>query len=135
MKELTIDATVENIARVTAFVDEQLEALNCPMKAQMQIDIAIDELFGNIAHYAYRSDVGSAIVRVEVMQDPLAVIITFIDNGVQYDPLAKEDPDITLSAEEREIGGLGIYMVKKSMDEIAYEYKDGQNILTIKKQI
>ena len=135
MKELTIDATVENIAQVTAFVDEQLEELNCPMKAQMQIDVAIDELFGNIAHYAYNPDVGSAIVRVEVKQDPLSVIITFIDNGVQYDPLAKEDPDITLSAEEREIGGLGIYMVKKSMDEIAYEYKDGQNILTIKKQI
>lgn len=135
MKELTIDATVENIAQVTAFVDEQLEELNCPMKAQMQIDVAIDELFGNIAHYAYHPDVGPATVRVEVTQDPLAVIITFIDNGIQYDPLAKEDPDITLSAEEREIGGLGIYMVKKSMDEIAYEYKDGQNIVTIKKNL
>lgn len=135
MKEMTIDATVENIVQVTAFVDEQLEELNCPIKAQMQIDVAIDELFGNIAHYAYHPDVGPATVRVEVTQDPLAVIITFIDNGVQYDPLAKEDPDITLSAEEREIGGLGIYMVKKSMDEIAYEYKDGQNILTIKKHI
>lgn len=135
MKELTIDATVENITQVTAFVDEQLEELNCPMKTQMQIDVAIDELFGNIAHYAYHPDVGAATVRVEVTHDPLAVIITFIDNGVQYDPLAKEDPDIMLSAEEREIGGLGIYMVKKSMDEIAYEYKGGQNILTIKKRI
>lgn len=135
MKALMIDATVENITQVTAFVDEQLEELNCPMKAQMQIDVAIDELFGNIARYAYHPDVGTATVRVEVTQEPLAVIITFIDNGVPYDPLAKEDPDITLSAEEREIGGLGIYMVKKSMDEVAYEYKDGQNILTIKKQI
>lgn len=135
MKELTIDATVENITQITAFVDEQLEELNCPMKAQMQIDVAIDELFGNIARYAYHPDVGTATVRVEVTQDPLTVIITFIDNGVPYDPLAKEDPDITLSAEEREIGGLGIYMVKKSMDNVAYEYKDGQNILTIKKQI
>lgn len=135
MKELTIDATVENITQVTDFVDEQLEELNCPMKAQMQINVAIDELFGNIAHYAYNPEVGAATVRVEVTQDPLAVTITFIDNGVQYDPLAKEDPDITLSAEEREIGGLGIYMVKKSMDEIAYEYKDGQNILTIKKHL
>ena len=135
MKELTIDATVENITTVTDFVNEQLEELNCPMKTQMQIDVAIDELFGNIAHYAYRPDIGTATVRVEVTQAPIAVIITFIDNGVQYDPLAKTDPDITLSAEEREIGGLGIYMVKKSMDEIAYEYKDGQNILTVKKQI
>jgi anti-sigma regulatory factor (Ser/Thr protein kinase) len=135
MKELTVAATVENIETVTDFVNEQLEALDCPMKAQMQIDIAIDELFGNIAHYAYNPEVGSATVRVEVIEDPLAVTITFIDNGVPYDPLAKADPDTTLSAEERDIGGLGIYMVKKSMDDIIYEYKDGQNILKIKKYL
>jgi anti-sigma regulatory factor (Ser/Thr protein kinase) len=135
MKELTIAAKVENIEVVTNFVNEQLEALDCPMKAQMQIDIAIDELFGNIAHYAYNPKIGQATVRVEVTQDPLAAVITFIDNGVPYDPLAKADPDTTLSAEEREIGGLGIYMVKKCMDEITYDYKDGQNILKIKKRI
>ena len=135
MKELTITATVENIETVTDFVNEQLEALDCPMKAQMQIDIAIDELFGNIAHYAYNPDVGDATVRVEVTEEPLAVVITFIDKGVPYDPLAKADPNITLSAEEREIGGLGIFMVKKTMDDITYEYKDGQNILMIKKRL
>ena len=101
----------------------------------MQIDIAIDELFGNIVHYAYNPEVGPVTVRVEVTEDPLAVSITFIDNGVPYDPLAKTDPDVTLSAEEREIGGLGIFMVKKSMDEISYEYRSGQNILTIKKNM
>jgi anti-sigma regulatory factor (Ser/Thr protein kinase) len=135
MKELTIAATVENIEVVTDFVDQQLEELACPMKAQMQINIAIDELFSNIAHYSYNPEVGQATVRVEVVENPLAVTITFIDNGIPYDPLAKEDPDLTLSAEERQIGGLGIYMVKKSMDEITYEYKDGQNILSIKKCI
>ena len=135
MQELTIAAKIENIEVVTNFVNEQLEALDCSMKAQMQIDIAIDELFGNIAHYAYNPEIGQATVRVEVIEDPLAVTITFIDNGVPYDPLAKADPDTTLSAEERELGGLGIYMVKKSMDDITYEYKDGQNILTIKKKI
>ena len=135
MKELMVEAKTTNIKAVTDFVNEQLEALDCPMKAQMQIDIAIDELFGNIAHYAYNPEIGKATVRVEVIEDPLAVTITFIDNGVPYDPLAKADPDTTLSAEEREIGGLGIYMVKKSMDEITYEYKDGQNILTIKKNL
>ena len=135
MKELTIAATVENIETVTAFVDEQLEALDCPMKAQMQIDIAIDELFGNIAHYAYNPDVGEATVRVEVIEDPLSVVITFIDGGVPYDPLAAADPDTTLSAEERTIGGLGIFMVKKSMDDISYEYRNGQNILTIRKKL
>ena len=135
MKELTVEAKTTNIEAVTDFVNEQLEALDCPMKAQMQIDIAIDELFSNIAHYAYNPEIGKATVRVEVIEDPLAVVITFIDNGVPYDPLAKADPDTTLSAEEREIGGLGIYMVKKSMDDITYEYKDGQNILAIKKNL
>jgi len=135
MKELTIAATVENIESVTDFVNEQLEALDCPMKAQMQIDIAIDEIFSNIAHYAYNPEIGQATVRAEVLEDPLSVMITFIDNGVPYDPLAKADPDTTLSAEERDIGGLGIYMVKKSMDEIVYEYKNGHNILKIKKNL
>lgn len=135
MKELTIDAAVENIAEVTAFVDSELEALDCPVKVQMQIDIAIDELFGNIAHYACHPEVGPATVRVEVLENPLSVVITFIDNGVPYDPLKTKEPDITLSVEERMIGGLGIYMVKKTMDDIAYEYREGQNILRIKKSI
>ena len=135
MRELTVDAIIENIEKVTDFVNEELEKLDCPMKAQIQIDVAIDELFGNIAHYAYNPNVGTATIRMEVVQDPMAVVLTFIDHGIPYDPLAKEDPDIKLSAEERKIGGLGIYMVKKSMDEITYEYKDGQNILRIKKNI
>ena len=135
MRELAIDATIENIPVVTEFVEERLAELDCPIKAQMEICIAIDELFGNIAKYAYNPEVGAATVRVEVLENPMMVSITFIDNGKQYDPLLREDPDITLSAEEREIGGLGIYMVKQSMDAISYEYKDGQNILTIKKKI
>ena len=126
---------VENIEKVTAFVNEQLEQLNCPLKAQMQIDIAIDELFSNIARYAYNPKTGSATVHVDVLQDPLSVVVTFIDNGKAYDPLAREDPDVALTAQEREIGGLGVYMVKKCMDEISYEYKDGRNILRIKKKI
>lgn len=135
MNELTLEATIENLDAVTDFVNGQLEIYDCPMKAQMQIDVAIDELFSNIAYYAYNPDVGPATVRVEVAENPLSVIITFIDNGMPYDPLSKEDPDITLSAEERGIGGLGIFMVKKTMDDITYEYKDGQNILKIKKNI
>ncbi len=135
MEELTIDAAVDNIPIVTDFVNEQLEKLNCPMKSQIQVNIAIDELFGNIAHYAYNPETGTATVRVGVIRNPLSVVITFIDNGVPYDPLAKEDPDITQSAEERQTGGLGVYMVKKSMDSISYEYKEGQNILKIIKNI
>ena len=133
--ELTMEATLENIPAVTAFVDQRLEELDCPMKAQMQIDVAIDELFGNIARYAYDPDTGPATVRVDVDQDPLAVRVTFIDQGKPYDPLAKADPDVTLSAEDRPIGGLGIFMVKKTMDDVRYEYKDGQNILTVEKRL
>lgn len=135
MKELTVDAVVDSIPVITEFVDGQLEQFGCPMKAQAQIDIAIDELFSNIVHYAYHPEVGPATVRVEVVEEPLSVVITFIDQGVPYDPLSKADPDVTLPVEEREIGGLGIYIVKKNMNEITYEYKDGQNILKIRKEL
>ena len=135
MKEMTIAAAIENIPAVTAFVDEQLEAMDCPVKAQMQIDIAIDELFSNIARYAYHPEVGEATVRVEDSPEPLAVIVTFIDQGVPYDPLAAAEPDTSLPAEERTLGGLGIYMVKKTMDEITYRYENGRNILAIRKNL
>ena len=134
MKELTLPAAVENIEKAVAFVNDQLESAGCPPKTMIQIDVAIDELFGNIAHYAYGKDTGDATVRVEVTEEP-AVIITFIDNGIPYNPLKKPDPDVTKDLEEREIGGLGIFMVKKSMDYITYEYKEGQNILRIKKNM
>ncbi|MBQ9511168.1 MAG: SpoIIE family protein phosphatase [Clostridia bacterium] len=134
-KEITLDATVENITTVTEFIDAELEAIDCPMKAQMQIDVAIDELFGNIAQYAYAPGTGKATVRFETGREQKNVTITFIDEGKQYDPLAKEDPDTTLSAEERKIGGLGVFLVKKTMDDVKYRYKDGKNILKIKKII
>lgn len=135
MKELTVNAAVENIEVVTDFVNEELEKLDCPVKARRQIDVAIDELFGNIARYAYSPDVGKATVRFSVEEKPLEVTITFIDNGIPFNPLEKSNPDTSLSAEERPIGGLGIFLVKKSMDLVEYEYKNGQNILKIKKNI
>lgn len=135
MSELNIEAKTENLDKVLAFVDQHLEERGCAVQVQMQIDVAVEELFVNIAQYAYAPGIGVATIRVELQEDPLVVVITFIDNGIPYNPLAKEDPDITLSAEERQIGGLGIYMVKKSMDDMSYEYKDGQNILRIKKQL
>ena len=125
MRELTLDALVENLDRVLAFVDGELEAMECPMRAQLQIEVAVEELFVNIAHYAYETT-GSATIRVETQEQPRGVDITFIDSGTPYDPLAREDPDVTLSAEERQIGGLGIFMVKQSMD-------DGKNVLRIRK--
>ena len=135
MKELTLQAITANIPQVTAFIDEQLEAADCPMKAQMQIDVAIDELFGNIAHYAYAPDTGNATVRFELDEALRMATITFLDSGVPFDPLAKMDPDVSSPAHERQIGGLGIFLVKKTMDAISYRYENGQNILSIQKKI
>ena len=135
MKEITLKAVIESIPQATSFVDEQLEAIECPMKAQMQLDVAIDELFCNIASYAYGAVEGKATVRFDY--DPAArrVILSFIDEGVPFNPLESDEPDVSLSAEERAIGGLGIFLVKKTMDSIKYRYENGQNILTIEKQI
>ena len=133
MKELIIDALTENLDAVIAFVTEQLEAADCSMKAQMQIEVAVEELFVNIAHYAYAPGIGTATIQTEITADTAE--ITFIDSGVQYDPLAKPDPDVSLPASERQVGGLGIFMVKKSMDDMRYEYRDGKNILTIVKKL
>ena len=133
--ELELEAAAENLPEVQAFVDEHLERADCPPKAQMQIAIAVEEIFINIASYAYAPDKGKAIVRVEVSEDPVTVTITFVDHGMPYDPLAKEDPDISLPAEKRDAGGLGIFMTKKIMDNVVYEYVDGQNILTLKKNL
>lgn len=134
VKEITVEAQEKNVEIVTKFVNEQLEKTDCSKSTLNQIDVAIDELFGNIARYAYENG-GPATVAVEVIEEPLSVEITFIDNGVPYDPLKNTDPDVSLSAEERNIGGLGIFLVKKTMDDISYEYKNGKNILKIKKHL
>ncbi|MBO4406315.1 MAG: anti-sigma factor antagonist [Clostridia bacterium] len=135
LQEMEIEAVTENLQEVQAFVNERLEAADCPAKAKMQIALAVEEIFINIASYAYAPDKGKATVRVEVSEDPVSVTITFVDHGVPYDPLAKEDPDVGLSADEREVGGLGIFMTKKVMDDVSYSYKDGQNVLTLKKNL
>ncbi len=135
MKELTVDAKTENLSRVLEFVDEELEKSGCSMRSRMQMDIAVEEIFVNIANYAYTPESGKAVIRVDTANDPNRVTVIFKDTGTPYDPLAKEDPDITLSSEERKIGGLGIYMAKKSVDDIKYEYKNGENILSIRKNL
>ena len=134
-KEITVGADVKNLEAVTAFVDECLEQFDCPLRAQMQLDVAVDELFSNIAYYAYQPGTGMATVRVEISEEPALATLTFIDGGTPYDPLSRSDPDTTLSAEERQIGGLGIFMVKKSMDAVSYKYEDGKNVLTIQKKL
>lgn len=133
MKQIKVKADTAELDNVLSFADTILEELGCSVKAQMQIDIAIEEIFVNIAHYAYPGAEGEAVIYVEPGEGSSSVTITFEDEGIPYDPLKNEDPDITLSADDRPIGGLGIFMVKKSMDEVSYEYMDGKNRLTIKK--
>ena len=135
MKEYTADAMIENIPAVISIIDEWLEGLSCPTKAQMQIDLSVEEIFVNVAHYAYKPKTGMIRIVCNNPENDVSVEISFEDAGVPFDPLAKEDPDVTLSAEERPIGGLGIYMVKKSMDDVQYQYKDGKNIFTMRKNI
>lgn len=136
MDQITVSASVDQVREVTSFVNERLEALGCSERIKIQVDVAIDEIFSNIAHYAYNPETGPATVRVEVEENPLSVVITFMDHGIPYDPLAEERPDTTkLSASERPIGGLGLFIVKKTMDDVSYAYKDGQNILTIRKKV
>ena len=135
MKAMTLEAKLENLPQLTAWIDGQLEAMDCPMKAQAQIDVAIDEIFGNIARYAYPDGAGSATVQFDWDGAERAILITFIDQGVPFDPLAKADPDTTLGAADREIGGLGIFLVKKTMDDASYQFRDGMNVLTLKKRV
>lgn len=134
MVEIELEASINNLAKATEFVTEQLEGIMCNMGTQMQIELAVDEIFTNICMYAYEPGTGNATIQVDV-DTPGVVKLTFIDSGIPYNPLAKEDPDTTLSASERKIGGLGIYLVKKSMDDMLYEYKDGHNILTLIKRL
>lgn len=133
MKELTVEAIVEQIETVTEFVNAELEKLDCPMKARIQLDIAIDEIVSNIAYYAYGERTGTVTVRIEALQEENGVQLMFLDSGVPYDPLTRQDPDISAEIEERKEGGLGIFLVRKTMDDMKYEYKDGQNCLTIRK--
>ena len=135
VKELTLEAKVANLQQVLDFVDENLKSMRCPMKILMQIDVAVEEIYVNVASYAYAPNTGSVTIQMELQEHPRTVVITFIDSGIPYNPLAKADPDVTLSAEERAIGGLGIYMVKKSMDKMEYEYTDQKNVLKMYKNI
>ncbi|MEM0530730.1 ATP-binding protein [Zongyangia sp. HA2173] len=134
MAEITVTATLDNLNTVLAFVDKQLEQAGCPLKLMTQVDLAVEEIFVNIARYAYHPYVGEARVRCEAGGDPFQIIVGFADRGRPYNPLDRQDPDVTLDAQRRQIGGLGIFMAKKLMDDIQYEYRDGKNILTLRKK-
>jgi len=136
LKELVVEAIVENIDKVIDFVNDELKVYACSLEVQSQISIIIDEIFSNIAYYAYTTNTGEITTQVEIDEEPRKVIsITFIDRGNPYNVLLAEAPDITLSAEERKIGGLGIFLVKQMADEIDYEFSDGCNVLKVRKYL
>jgi sigma-B regulation protein RsbU (phosphoserine phosphatase) len=135
VKTKCIEAKIENLDAVLNFINAELEAVNCPVKASAQIAVAVEEIFVNIAHYAYNPKTGTVNVKCRITGNPLSVNIEFSDSGKPYNPLEKPDIDTTLSAEKREIGGLGILIVKKSMTTVKYEHRDGKNILTINKEL
>ena len=133
MQKIVIEALPENLPLATEFVDAFLEARDCPMKTQMLFDLCVEEIFVNIANYAYPDAAGA--VGIHIAEKNGVVTIIFTDSGIPYDPLKKKDPDVTLSAKDRQIGGLGIFLVKKNMDSVSYRYEDGKNVLTMTKQI
>lgn len=133
--ERTFKADDKELPNVISFIEEELEKVDCPVKYTMGIAIAIEEVFVNVAHYAYKDEQDDVKFMFAFDEQNKEITIKMSDKGIPFDPLKKSDPDITLSAEDRQIGGLGIFITKKTMDEVSYEYKEGQNILTIKKKI
>ena len=131
----TFPAKVDALSDVLGFVDETLEKYECPMKTQTAICVAIEEVFVNVAHYAYGEGEGDMTLGIGFNDKSREITFRMSDKGTPFDPLKKPDPDITLSAEEREIGGLGIFITKKTMDTVTYAYENGENILTMIKKI
>ena len=135
IKKLVVEAKVENLTMVNEFVEELLQPLNCSIKVQMQLELAVEEIFVNIAHYAYGEKTGKAFITGRILEEPLRLELVFMDEGIPYDPLAREDPNLEQKMEDRAIGGLGIYLVKKNVEEIAYSHQEGKNMLTLCKYI
>ena len=132
------EATDENLEAVNDFIHEQIKPFSCQSQTLFQIDLAVEEIFVNISHYAYSPDKGTVQIECSAEKTadaPAKLTVSFTDRGKAFNPLAKPDPDIILSVEEREIGGLGIFLTKKYMDSVLYERKDNQNILTFTKII
>ncbi|MCR4586536.1 MAG: ATP-binding protein [Lachnospiraceae bacterium] len=133
MNEKRFEAVSSNFEEAQIFVNELLNTHGCPEDVKLEIDLAIEEIFVNIADYAYTPDTGDVVMKANVSDDGMKLTLIFEDSGTPFDPLKNPDPDITLPASERQIGGLGIFLVKETMDDMFYEYKDGKNQLTLVK--
>ncbi len=134
-KKIVIEATLDNLGKVNDFVEDFLKEKECSPKVRMQLEVVVEEIFTNIANYAYGDDVGQVTIEGSLEDDAAKFRLKFMDHGVPYNPLKQPEPDITTGADERSVGGLGIFLVKKSVDDISYQHDDGQNILTIVKVI
>ena len=134
-EELVIEAVIDNLDDVNLFVHKSIEQFEVSKRTLMQLDLIVEEIFVNVASYAYAPNTGSVKILIEVKEEPLTVSLTFIDSGVPYNPLEKSDPDINLSADDRQIGGLGIFLTKNLVDDISYQFVDGQNILQLTKSL
>ena len=135
MTNKTFPAKTQSLSDVLGFVEQTLEGFECPMKIQTAICVAIEEVFVNVAHYAYPQSDGDMTLHIGFDEESRVITFRMTDKGIPFDPLKKPDPDITLSAEDREIGGLGIFIAKKTMDSLSYSYENGENILTMIKKI
>ena len=135
MKEKVFSATKDALAEVMAFTEECLEAFGCPMKSSMAICVAVEEIFVNIASYAYGDGSGNASLCFGFDENERLMTLTVSDEGIPFNPLERKEPDITLSAAERDIGGLGIFITKNTMDTVSYKNENGKNILTMTKKI
>ena len=135
METKTFPAKVEVLSKVISFVEENLEKYNCPIKIQTAMCVALEEVFVNIANYAYLGKDGNVVININYELENKTIIFQIIDNGVQFNPLNKPEPNISLSVDEREIGGLGIFITKKTMDVVSYTYENDKNILTLIKKI
>ena len=135
MVNKTFPAKVDALSDVLGFVDQMLESYECPMKIQTAVCVAIEEIFVNVARYAYGGGEGDMTLGIGFDEESRTITFRMSDQGTPFDPLQKPDPDITLSAEDREIGGLGIFITKKTMDTVTYAYENGENILTMTKKI
>jgi anti-sigma regulatory factor (Ser/Thr protein kinase) len=135
MQKITVPAKIENLDKVLNFVNKQLSSVDYNMKARLQLELSVEEAYINISKYAYESEVGKVEICCTMEEDPLQIKIRFIDSGIPYNPLENEDPDIYLGTEEKMPGGLGIFLIKKNVNNIGYEYQNGKNILTIQKKL
>ncbi len=129
-KSVAAEVSLDEMPGLTQFLENALEEFGAPMSTVVKMNIALDEIFSNIVKFS-----GASYAKISCGQEEGGVFLRFEDNGIAYDPLKKEDADITLSAEDREIGGLGLLMVKKSMDAMEYAYENSKNILTLHKKI